>query len=156
MFGQVERALKLWTAGQITSESIEKSKSTQKPRTGPIIKTFNVVTGKESTKLTEFNQTNWGKATKDYIRLAKDSLSTDIEFKKIVKLARPFAKRRTAVETTPAEGDQERVLLVSDPDTDDAGVGGDTGGNAGGNAGGNVDDVLDSDNVDSDEEDKED
>lgn len=86
------------------------------------------MTGKESTKSTDFNQTNWGNATGDYLRSAKKNLNTEEKFKVIVKLAKVFAKRRhrAVTEATPVKGDQERGSLLDDSDTDDGDdVGGD-------------------------------
>lgn len=112
----------MWSTGNITCKSTEESKLVAKSRSSPIIKTLNLATGKESTKLTDFNQANWGKATTEFLRSAKENFKTDKKFQEIVDLTKVFSKhdQQTVGKATPPKEDQGRGPLLDDPDTDDS------------------------------------
>lgn len=81
---------------------------------------MNKTTGKESTRLTDFNEANWGLVTSGFIQSIKTNLSSDAKFAAIVSDAKNFAKvnqRADATATPPTVHEQEyeeRALLRDD------------------------------------------
>jgi len=53
---------------------------------------MNKVTGKESTRTTDFNQSNWGAVTSSYIQSIKKNLSSDIKFDAVITDVRSSMK----------------------------------------------------------------
>jgi hypothetical protein len=116
---QAERALTLWRDRFISCATAAAHKSGK--RSSPIIKTVNKVTGKESTKSTDFNQTNWGTITSGYLSSIKKNLSDGKKFDAIIKDAMGFAKvnqrgESTATSSTIPEHEManERAFLADD------------------------------------------
>ena len=120
MMFQVERALMLWFEGFVTCESAAAFKA--KTRSSPIIKTLNTVSGKESTRLNNFNHTNWGDEANGYLLSIKNSLSDDSKFDRIVNQAMRMAmanrKKDFAASAAVNEDANERALLADDSDDD--------------------------------------
>jgi hypothetical protein len=61
-------------------------------RSSSILKLMNKVTRKESTRTTDFNQSNWGTVMSGYILSIKKALSLDIKFGAIITNVRSFVK----------------------------------------------------------------
>ena len=57
-----------------------------------IIKTINKATGKELTKMTDFNQVNWASVTNGYLLSMKKALSSTSKFDLIISAAKTFMK----------------------------------------------------------------
>ena len=124
MYLQVERALTLWRDGSISCETIAALKA--KERSSAIIKTVNKATGKESTKMTDFNQVNWATitGTNGYLSSVKKTLSSASKINNIINAAKGFLKAtsRTGDSTTLSAEQDERAFLCDDEsDSDPAG-----------------------------------
>jgi len=86
------------------------------------MRVVNKVTGKESTRTTDFNQSNWGAVTSSYILSIKKNLSLDTKFDAVIADVRSFLKvsqcgdaTMTATATTvPKEEYDERIQLSDD------------------------------------------
>lgn len=82
------------------------------------MKTVNVVTGKESTKSTDFNQANWGAITNGYLSSIKKNLANNGKFDRIITDAMGFAKvnRRgdSALSSPEHDLSDERACLCDD------------------------------------------
>ena len=63
-----------------------------KKRSSTIIKTINKATGKESMKMTDFNQANWAMITTGYLSSIKKTLSAKSKSNSIIKAAKSFLK----------------------------------------------------------------
>ena len=120
MMFQVEHALMLRFEGFVTCESAAAFKA--KTRSSPIIKTLNTVSGKESTRLNNFNHTNWGDEANGYLLSIKNSLSDDSKFDRIVNQAMRMAmanrKKNFTASAAVNEDANERALLADDSDDD--------------------------------------
>jgi hypothetical protein len=120
MMLQVERALMLRFEGFVTCESAAAFKA--KTRSSPIIKTLNTVSGKESTRLNNFNHTNWGDEANGYLLSIKNSLSDDKKFDRVVNQAMRIAmanrKKDFVASAAVNEDANERALLADDSDDD--------------------------------------
>ena len=122
MYLQVERALTLWRDGSISCETVAALKA--KERSSAIIKTVNKATGKESTKMTNFNQVNWATITNGYLSSVKKTLSSASKINDIINAAKGFLKAtsRTGDSTTLSAEQDERAFLCDDEsDSDPAG-----------------------------------
>ena len=122
MYLQVERALTLWRDGSISCETVAALKA--KERSSAIIKTVNKATGKESTKMTDFNQVNWATITNGYLSSVKKTLSSASKINDIINAAKGFLKAtsRTGDSTTlSAEQDERAFLCDNESDSDPAG-----------------------------------
>ena len=64
--------LTLWKDGSVSWETVAALK--EKRQSSAIIKTINKATGKESTKMTDFNQANWASVTNGYLLSMKKAL----------------------------------------------------------------------------------
>jgi hypothetical protein len=110
----VEHALTPWSKGFITCETIADHRA--KNRSSPIIKLVNKMTGKPSTKLTDFNQANWSATTNSYLSSIKGL--SDSKFKAIIKSAMAIAKATQRPETSSMAPNEdladEHTCLVSD------------------------------------------
>jgi hypothetical protein len=114
---QVERALTLWRDGYVSCESVAEYKA--RKRSSPIIKVVNKATGKESSKMTDFNQANWAMITNGYLLSIKKALSPPGKFDPIINAAKNFVKvtSRTGDSLNKSGGDQEvdeRAFLCDD------------------------------------------
>ena len=114
---QVERALTLWKDGFVSCETVSAHKA--KKRSSAIIKTINKATGKESTKTTDFNHTNWAMITSSYLSNIKTNLSSAGKFDRIINDSKSFMKMVTSQsgDTTfnsAAQDTDERALLCDD------------------------------------------
>jgi hypothetical protein len=94
-----------------------------------ILKTLNKATGKSSTVSTDFNQTNWGVSTNDYlatIRRKLDNPQNSTKFDLVIKEAKRFSKTNRrgemadgAVPSTYHEDPRgERAQLDSDSESE--------------------------------------
>jgi hypothetical protein len=118
---QAERALTLWRDGFISCETVAAHKA--RKRSSPILKLVNKATGKESTRTTDFNQSNWGTVTSSYILSIKKALASDIKFGAIITDARSFAKvsqrgDATATTTTGLEEEYDERAQLCDDESD--------------------------------------
>ena len=115
---QVERALNLWKDGSVSCKTVAALKA--KKRSSAIIRTINKATGKESTKSTDFNQTNWAMITNGYLTSIKKTLSSPSKFDPIINEAKSFVKATsrpsdsTAFNTSPEQDMDERAFLCDD------------------------------------------
>ena len=82
--------LTLWKDGSVSCETIAALKA--KKRSSAIIKTINKATGKESTKMMDFNQANWASVTNGYLLSMKKALSSTSKFDLIISAAKTFVK----------------------------------------------------------------
>jgi hypothetical protein len=87
------------------------------------MKIVNKTTGKESTRSTDFNQTNWGAVTSGYITSIGKSLASDSKFDALVANAKSFAKvnQRDRTTTSPMIEQEfdERAELCDDESDDE-------------------------------------
>ena len=118
---QVERALSLWKDRSVSCETVAELKA--KKHSSTIIKTINKATGKELTKMTDFNQTNWTMITNSYLSSIKKTLSSASKFDPIVDTAKSFVKATSrtgdstmAFNDTQAQDMDERAFLCDDDD----------------------------------------
>ena len=121
MYLQVERALTLWKDGSISCETVAELKA--KKRSSAIIKTVNKATGKESSKLTDFNQANWVTVTSGYFSSIKKTLSSPAKCDAIINAAKSFIKATsrtgdTGTLTSTVEQDLDERALLCDDDSD--------------------------------------
>ena len=92
--------LTLWKDGSVSCETVAALKA--KRRSSVII---NKATGKESTKMMDFNQANWASVTNSYLLSMKKALSSTSKFDLIISAAKTFVKAtfRTGDTTASAE-----------------------------------------------------
>jgi hypothetical protein len=112
----------LWHDGHISCDTVADHKAGK--RASPIIKAMNKVTGKESTRATDFNLANWGTATSSYIRSIKKALSTDTKFEAIINDTRSYAKVNqrgdmAIISSTIPEEDFDVRAQLCDDESDD-------------------------------------
>lgn len=115
----MERALTLVSTGTLTIALLRASNS---KKTIPLPRTFNLSSGKESTRVTGFSDTAWGKETRSYAKSAS-SLSAD-KFKVIIQEAqalmnpiRPRANHGDVIVIDDDE-DNKRAHLIDLSDSD--------------------------------------
>ena len=113
---QAECALTLWKEGCITCDNTATHNPKPKPR---ILKAVNKVTGKESTRATDFNLANWGTATNSYVLSIKKNLLDD-KFDIIIADAMCSTKGNLrdlgTMSTVPKEEYDEHAWLCNDSD----------------------------------------
>ena len=87
-----------------------------------IIKTINKATGKESTKMMDFNQANWASVTNGYLFSIKKALSSTSKFDLVISAAKTFMKVTFRTGNTTASAKQntldEQAYLSNDSDSD--------------------------------------
>jgi hypothetical protein len=115
--------LTLWRDGFISCETVAAHKAGK--RSSPILRLVNKVTGKESTRTTDFNQSNWGAVTSSYIQSIKKNLSSDIKFDAVIADARSSVKvsqrgdaTATAMMTTGLDEEYDERAQLSDDESD--------------------------------------
>jgi hypothetical protein len=117
---QVERALTLWRDKFVSCETVAAYKA--KKRSSPIIKTINKSTGKESTKLTDFNQANWAAITNGYLSSIKKALTSESKYKPIIEAAKKLMKATSrtgeSYVTTGVEQEIDERAFLRDDDSD--------------------------------------
>jgi hypothetical protein len=123
---QVERAYTLWKDGALTIESLHDDKVMNLKNAGrkaskAIKKTVNTTTGKESAKDRAFNESNWGAATRNYLRSVRNLRENS--FQDILASAQSFVRLGRQGDSQLSRGDMEvdedeRALLV-DPSDDE-------------------------------------
>jgi hypothetical protein len=117
---QAERVLKLWRNGHITWESTTMHDGKQ--RSSPIMSILNEVTGRESNRALEFNQSNWGDATDGYVSsIQSNHAKGKLDFNAIISEAMKFVKpgRRadsSGVPSMESENCNTRAALEDDSD----------------------------------------
>jgi hypothetical protein len=106
----------------ISCETVAELKA--KKRSSAIIKTVNKTTGKESSKLTDFNQANWATVTSGYLSSIKKTLSSPAKFDAIINAAKSFIKATsrtgdtTNTNTSTGEQDLDERAFLCDDDSD--------------------------------------